>query len=204
MWHRVRGRPSVPGLRRRCRPRGRPRPSRPSPTASGLRCLWTVAAATRRRPGSVGPQGEGQRGASSSTASPDAAPTKGARTPGLLQFPCRGRCASSPCAMSHRGALPLARRDSARTRRYKDSQRRRCCSRPCRHVATRKRGYARADHAAARYPRGMAASSRCVYSSRGVARICSVAACSTTTPSFITSTSSLMKRTTARSWLMKT
>jgi hypothetical protein len=59
-------------------------------------------------------------------------------------------------------------------------------------------------HAAARYPRGMAASSRCVYASRGAARICAALACSTTTPSFITSTSSLMKRTTARSWLMKT
>ena len=34
-------------------------------------------------------------------------------------------------------------------------------------------------------------------------RICSTLACSTTSPSFITSTSSAMKRTTARSWLMK-
>jgi hypothetical protein len=62
----------------------------------------------------------------------------------------------------------------------------------------------RANQVAARYPRGMAASKRLVYSSRGAARIFSAAACSTTTPSFITSTSSLTKRTTARSWLMKT
>jgi hypothetical protein len=43
-----------------------------------------------------------------------------------------------------------------------------------------------------------------VYSCCGAARICAALACSTTSPSFITSTSSLMKRTTARSWLMKT
>lgn len=58
--------------------------------------------------------------------------------------------------------------------------------------------------AAAWYPRGMAASSFWVYSCFGCARISWALACSTTTPSFITSTSSLMKRTTARSWLMKT
>jgi hypothetical protein len=60
-----------------------------------------------------------------------------------------------------------------------------------------------AVYAAARYPRGMAPSKRFVYSSRGAPRICSTLACSTTAPSFITITSSAMKRTTARSWLMK-
>ncbi len=52
-------------------------------------------------------------------------------------------------------------------------------------------------------PRGIAASSFCVYSCFGARKIVSASACSTTSPSFITITSSAMKRTTARSWLMK-
>ena len=50
---------------------------------------------------------------------------------------------------------------------------------------------------------GIAPSSRRVYSCCGASRIWATPACSTTSPSFITSTSSAMKRTTARSWLMK-
>ena len=45
---------------------------------------------------------------------------------------------------------------------------------------------------------------RRVYSSCGCASSVSVRRCSTTRPSFITITSSAMKRTTARSWLMNT
>ena len=192
----------------------RARPSQPAPSAraSAPPLLPTAATTTMRHRGSAGLRGGGQTGEGSSTASPRSAPG----TARAREIKCSFRAAREAMiarALCHGAARrhgqvlaalepSVTRAPAAVARASQGSGQHRAAPKlPRGTTPPRCQG---AGRPTARYPRGMAASNRWVYSSRGAARICSVLACSTTMPSFITSTSSLMKRTTARSWLMNT